>query len=117
MKYLMLTYFTEGAARQWETLDEADQQAEIDEHISWFAQHGAKVTGGEELAWPRQTAAIRAGSGPVVMDGPYLESKEILGGLIVLEAESFEEAIDIAAGWPSLKNDGALVEVVPSHVR
>jgi len=117
MKYLMLTYFTQDAAEEWEQLDEAGRQAEVDEHMVWFAHHSAKITGGHELAWPRQTAAIRAGSGPVVTDGPYLETKEILGGLIVIEADSLDEATDIASGWPSLKNDGALVEVVAAHVR
>lgn len=117
MKYLMLTYFTRESAAHWEQLDEAGRQAEVDEHIAWFGRHGAKITGGEELAWPRKTAAIRAGSGPVVTDGPYLETKEVLGGLIVLECDSFDEAVEIARGWPSLKYDGALVEVVPAHVR
>lgn len=117
MNYLMLTYFTEEAARRWEQLDDAGRQADVEQHMAWFAEHGARIAGGHELAWPRQTAVLRAGHRPLVTDGPYLEVKEILGGVIVLEADSLEEAMGIASGWPSLAIDGALVEVVAEHQR
>jgi len=38
---------------------------------------------------------------PIVSDGPFLESKETVGGFAVLEVESKNEAIAIASSWPS----------------
>jgi len=50
----------------------------------------------------------------VILDGPFADTKEALGGVIVLEAESFEAACEIARTWPSLRiYPGAKVEVVP----
>lgn len=117
MQYLMLTYFTRESAEAWEGAPEAEQQAEVERHMAWFGKHGDRIAGGHELAWPRTTAGIRSGAVPVVTDGPFLETKEILGGVILIEADSLEGAAEIAAEWPSLANPGATVEVVPPHDR
>jgi len=48
-----------------------------------------------------------------VLDGPFVESKEMLGGVIILEADSLEAAMDIAATWPSLEiYPGSKVDVI-----
>lgn len=117
MQYLMLTYFTRETAEAWERASEAEQQAEVDEHMAWFGKHRDRIKGGHELAWPRKTAGIRGNGEPVITDGPFLETKEVLGGVILIEADSLEEAAEIAAEWPSLANEGAAVEVVPPQVR
>jgi hypothetical protein len=36
----------------------------------------------------------------VVTDGPYLELKEVIGGFVLLEADSIEEAVEVASTWP-----------------
>jgi hypothetical protein len=48
-----------------------------------------------------------------VIDGPYAETKEQLGGFYVLELSSVDEAIDWAGRIPSLQRMGAKVEVRP----
>jgi hypothetical protein len=52
----------------------------------------------------------RVVKGNLVTDGPYAEVKESVGGLIIVRANSYEEAADIAKGCPIL-NWGATVEV------
>ncbi len=47
-----------------------------------------------------------------VLDGPYAESKELVGGFSIIEAKDIEEAARIAAGCPILEGDGS-VEVRP----
>lgn len=42
------------------------------------------------------------GEGIVVTDGPYIETKELLGGFVMLEPETMAKAVAIAAEWPSL---------------
>ena len=117
MQYLMFTYFNREIAEQFEAATEEERHADVQLHLDWFATHGARLRGGHELAWPRRTAAIRSGEKLVVVDGPYLETKEILGGVIIVEADSLDHATAIAAEWPSLSKPGALVEVVPPHER
>ena len=46
-------------------------------------------------------------------DGPYIESKELLGGFIVVEADGSEQAVEMARAWPALGTDGNRVEVWP----
>ena len=56
---------------------------------------------GDQLAPPRRARTVRVRSGKtLVTDGPFAETKEILGGFDLIECGSLEEAVDIAAGHP-----------------
>ena len=46
-----------------------------------------------------------------VMDGPLIESKEIVGGYMVVVAESYERALEVAGGCPGLIRPGSKCEV------
>jgi hypothetical protein len=62
---------------------------------------------GEELDTPLHVKTLRGGrqgEGVVVTDGPYVETKEILGGFVIFEAADTDEAVAIASEWPSLAN-------------
>jgi hypothetical protein len=66
---------------------------------------------------PGSTAhTFRMQDGKVIMtDGPFAETKEVLGGFDTLECESLDEALQIAARFPGLKAGGAM-EVRPHIV-
>jgi hypothetical protein len=114
VEFLMLTYVSEAGAAAYEATDPAQNQVDRDEHNKWFETNGASLRGGYELAWPRRTGRIADDQQLVILDGPFADTKEALGGIIVLEAESFEAACEIARTWPSLRiYPGAKVEVVP----
>ena len=49
-------------------------------------------------------------NGQIVVDGPFAETKETIGGYFIVEAESVDEAIEISKECPALSN-GALVEL------
>ena len=55
---------------------------------------------------------ISGGNGNLVVDGPFAESKEAVGGYLVLQADDLDEAVEIARSMPTLKN-GVSVEVRP----
>ena len=58
----------------------------------------------QALADPSQSAVVRVRGGqPAVTDGPYLEAKEYLGGFYVIDCESRERAIELAAMIPDAK--------------
>src|SRR5215467_8066857 len=64
------------------------------------------------LADPSQTAVVRVRGGqPVVTDGPFLEAKEYLGGFYLIDCESKERAIELAAQIPDAAIEGLGVEV------
>ena len=66
------------------------------------------------LADPSQSAVVRASGGqPVVTDGPFLEAKEYLGGFYLIDCESRERALELAALIPDTKIEGLAVEVRP----
>jgi hypothetical protein len=56
----------------------------------------------DPLADPVQTKTVRVRDGsPVVTDGPLAEAKEHFGGYLIVDCESIERAVEIAARWPS----------------
>ena len=60
----------------------------------------------------------RQGDGIAVTDGPYVETKELLGGFVILEATDMEEAVAIASEWPSLSTQkNATVQIEPVYLR
>lgn len=46
--------------------------------------------------------------GTVVTDGPYLETKEFIGGYSIVKAESYDKAVELAKGCPVLPMGGAV---------
>ncbi|HZZ76683.1 MAG TPA: YciI family protein [Puia sp.] len=46
--------------------------------------------------------------GPIITNGPYVEIKELIGGYIMIKAESLEEAADISRGCPILMVGGSV---------
>jgi hypothetical protein len=91
--------------------------AEIDESV--FPEMGkfagelaaqGKLTGGAPLHPEEQGARVRLSKGKVVVtDGPFAETKEVIGGFFMLEVKDRREAISIAKRCPHIK--GGFVEV------
>jgi hypothetical protein len=52
-----------------------------------------------------------SGGGKTVTDGPYLEGKELVGGYLILKAESYDDAVAFAKGCPIFEFKDGLVEV------
>jgi hypothetical protein len=112
MRYILLTFSGDEHTRAWESASGAERQAEVDRVVEWFREHGAagRIVGGEELGWPHLARTVRKKG---ITDGPFVETKEVLGGFIVLEVPDEATAIEIARGWPGLDWDTDAVEVRP----
>lgn len=87
-------------------------QKVVSQNKAWFERLTAqgKVKGGQALA--RKGATVSSKSGRFVSDGPFAESKEAIGGYLLLDVETLEEAIAIARTSPSLAY-GTSIEVRP----
>jgi hypothetical protein len=107
MRYVMFTFVDPADATAWESWSQEEQEADVDRHRAWFKKYGEKLQGGEELDYPQTVKSLRPGrqgEGVVVTDGPYVETKEFLGGFVVIEAADWDEALAIASEWPSLQS-------------
>jgi hypothetical protein len=73
-----------------------------------------ELVGGNGLAAPVHTRRIQLQKGaPVVTDGPYPETQEVLAGYTIVECASFDRATEIAAGLVNPDAEGEYVDVRP----
>jgi hypothetical protein len=86
-------------------LSPEQMQTVVQEYGAWVQAMGkaGKFVGGEKLADEGGKVITRNGTGLSVTDGPYAESKEVLGGYFIVNADSYDEAVEIARGSPHAK--------------
>jgi hypothetical protein len=73
---------------------------DVDEWVSTMEGRGVRLAG-DRLAPESESAVVRVRAGEVlVTDGPFLETKEILGGFDLLECRDLAEAVEVAAAHP-----------------
>ena len=106
-KYLVLIY---GDDTQWAAMSEQDRKELEAAHAAFHAAAGAAVLGGEELQPPATATTLRSTG---ITDGPFLETKEGLGGYYVLEAPDLDSVIALAKRLPEVGQGHASVEIRP----
>jgi hypothetical protein len=103
MKYLLLVCWDAERMNSQTEPDPADATEADDEGFPWvddLQARGIWLTG-DQLAPPRRARSVRVRGGKtLVTDGPYAETKEAVGGFDLLECDSLEEAVEIAASHP-----------------
>ena len=101
MKYLLLVCWgTDAMDAQTEPGPDDERDEESFPWLDDLQERGIWVTG-DQLAPPRRARSVRVRDGKtMVTDGPFVETKEAVGGFDIIEAESLEEAVEIAAGHP-----------------
>src|SRR6266508_1415449 len=64
---------------------------------------GARITGGDALLRTTTATTVRnpEGADPIVTDGPFIETKEALGGYYMIDCRDLDQAIELAAKCPS----------------
>lgn len=73
---------------------------DVEEWVSTMDGRGLRVAG-DRLAPEAEASVVRVRAGEVqVTDGPFLETKEVLGGFDLLECRDMAQAIDVAAAHP-----------------
>jgi hypothetical protein len=113
MKFLLIMHMNPAV---WDSLTDAERTEVGNGHgafIDTITKSGELITT-QALADPSQTAVVRVRSGqPVVTDGPYLEAKEHLGGFYLIDCESRDRALELAALIPDASVEGLAIEVRP----
>lgn len=104
MKYICLGYYDESDS---EGMTEEDRNAFMDECFAYDDElkKNGHFSGGEALQGARSAATLRWKNGQVdVTDGPYAETKEQIGGILVLEARDMNHAIQLMSKHPGVRN-------------
>lgn len=83
-------------------------QKKWDDWKGGIAAQGKMVSNGSRL--PLEGKVLKAGG--VVTDGPFVEIREMLGGYIVVKADSLDDAVTLAHGCPAIDLGGS-VEIRP----
>jgi hypothetical protein len=108
---MLLIYFNPAT---WDSLSEEEHQAVFSGHEQFMKtiRESGEMVGTEALANPSESAVVRVRDGvPAVTDGPFLEAKEFFAGYYVVDCESRERAVELAAMIPDAKF--AAMEVRP----
>jgi hypothetical protein len=72
----------------------------------------------DPLADPAQTKVVRVGQGvPMITDGPLAEAKECFAGYLIVECDTPERALEIAARWPSAPYGAAVSNGADFHAK
>lgn len=114
MRYICLGYHNDDV---WNSMSAEQQKQFMEDCFEYDAvlRKNGHFVGGEALQGPRTAATIRpSASGPVVTDGPYAETKEQLGGIMVLEARDLNHAIQLMSRHPS-SHMGSTWEIRPAN--
>ena len=103
MKFICLGYFDE---KKWEAMSKTEQKTFMEECFAYddVLRKGGHVTGGEALDSARNATTLRFKEGKVtVTDGPYAETKEQIGGIVIFEARDRKHAIELFSKHPGLR--------------
>jgi hypothetical protein len=103
MEYMLLIYGEEG---RWDSISDEERDALYGEYfkLSDDLRTRDALLGSNELQPVSTATTVRVENGEtVVTDGPFAETKEVLGGYYLIEAESLDEAIEWAARIPSAR--------------
>ncbi len=104
-KYLYL-YRTSIEAAAYQASPEDIQQM-LAKWTAWKARFQKEIVDmGDALKPPGKV--LRDG---VVIDGPFIEAKEVMGGYSIVEAESFEHALEISRSCPMTLRPGGSIEI------
>ena len=108
MKYMLLIYANDEG---WDALSEDEQNAIHQEYMEIGSD--PRSVGGNQLQPAATATTVRVQGGKTVTtDGPFLETKEELGGFYLFDADDLDAALEVAARIPAARRGGA-IEVRP----
>ena len=112
MRFLALIYADEGA---WEALADGEREDWYGRYRAFAEEAGAAgvLVGGHELAPTSDATTVRVRDArTLVVDGPYAEAKEALGGFFVLDCPTPADALDWVARIPGAEHGAVEVRAV-----
>ena len=115
MKYMLLIYANETAAK-------AVPKADVDKVLPAYAAYteamakAGVLNGGNRLQWTDAATTVRATNGKTqVLDGPYAETKEQLGGYYLIDVADLAQATEWARKVPIIPGGKVVIRPVGAH--
>jgi hypothetical protein len=103
MKYLLLIYNNPAVYENWTEQERQELFAEVGAIMTELRESG-ELAGGMALAAQSLTKTVRVRDGVITAtDGPFAETKEYLAGTLLVDCETPERAVEIAARWPDAR--------------
>ena len=103
MKFMCLGYFDE---KEFAALSDAERNTFMDDCFAYddVLRKGGHMVGGEGLQSAPEARTVRRRNGKVVVtDGPYAETREVIGGILILEARDINHAVELMSKHPGTK--------------
>jgi hypothetical protein len=106
-KYMLIFRNSKTSEDEFQNLSPEAMQAELDKWGQWIGGIAAqgKMVATDAL---NQSGKIVKGSKHVVTDGPFIESKELVSGFLILTADSVDEAVELSKGCPIYDIEGSV---------
>lgn len=104
MKFVCLGYIEPNKLQNWSEVELHGMMDECFDYDDVLRSHG-HFAGGEALQPPKTAKTLRWKNGKVVVtDGPYAETREQIGGILILEARDLEHAVELMSKHPGVKS-------------
>jgi hypothetical protein len=102
VRYVLLFVDTEQFENELAAKSPADRERAYELAGKWFAEHADKIRGGNRLqpAHTATTVRLDRGDEPLIMDGPFVEGKEVVSGYAEIEVADLDEALRMVRTWP-----------------
>lgn len=104
MKYVLLFVGTREDQDRVDMMSPDQILASMGGAREWFENYSraGKIVGGEQLQGYKTVSTVQGGKGSrVVTDGPFIESKEVIGGFAIVDVKDRDEAVEMAKSWPA----------------
>lgn len=116
MKYVLMYTSRPDLAAAVPAEQREQSYAEV---YGWFQRYAeAFADNGAELTGPETATSVKTGDGGgvVVVDGPFSEAKETIGGFSIIDVPDLDAAIAMVKEWPTLGQPGVAIEIRPMVV-
>jgi hypothetical protein len=103
VKYVLMFVDTEEFHGELQAMDPAERQRAYAQVGQWLATHQDKILAHGKLQDAQTATTVRldrSGGEPVVLDGPYVEGKEVVSGYAEIDVADLDEALRMVRAWP-----------------
>lgn len=101
MKYVLLFVDTEQFSDDLAAMGPVERARAFERVNQWMADNARHITAGSKLQEPETATTVRLDGGePVIVDGPFVEGKEVVSGYVEVEVANLDEALRMVKTWP-----------------
>jgi hypothetical protein len=101
VKYVLLFVETAEFAAELQAMGPAERERTFARVGEWMAANAGRIRGGNKLQASETATTVRLDRGdPVVLDGPFVEGKEVVSGYTEIEVKDLDEALGMVRTWP-----------------